>query len=161
MYMDNNRPSAFKPRNLIIGIGNDFRGDDAIGIVIVSKLRERGIAGYEIIEYSGEGTGLVSLWTGADSVIVIDAAFSGAEAGKIYRFEIGKDIIPSKLFAGYSTHAIGLAEAIKLSKTLDSLPRKLIIYGIEGKSYETGGEISAAVSKSAEMVIARILKEIE
>jgi|WetSurMetagenome_2_1015567.scaffolds.fasta_scaffold127281_2 hydrogenase maturation protease len=158
--MDSNNSDNSKSRNLIIGIGNDFRGDDGVGIVIASKLREHNIPGYEIIEYGGEGTGLVALWKGADKVIVIDATFSRAEPGKIYRFEIGKDVLPTNLFAGYSTHAIGLAEAIELSKTLDCLPRTLIIYGIEGKSYESGQGLTNEIAKSAELVISKILEEI-
>jgi hydrogenase maturation protease len=159
--MESSSPNNSNSRNLIIGIGNDFRGDDGVGIVIASRLRERNIPGYEIIEYGGEGTGLVALWKGADKVIVIDAAFSGAQAGKIYRFEIGKDVLPTNIFAGYSTHAIGLAEAIELSKTLDCLPQKLIIYGIEGKSFESGQRLTLEIELSAGEVISKILEEIE
>jgi hydrogenase maturation protease len=148
-------------KNLIIGIGNDFRGDDGVGIVIAARLKERNMLGYEIIEYSGEGMGLVSLWKGADRVIVIDAVFSGAEPGKIYRFEIGEDVVPSNLFTGYSTHAIGLAEAIELSKPLDALPWRLIIYGIEGKSYETGQGLTPEIERSAGEVISNIHEEIQ
>ena len=147
-------------KNLIIGIGNEFRGDDAVGIVVALKLHERGIPAYEIIAYSGEGSGLVTIWKDAEKVIVIDAAFSGAEPGTIFRFEAGKDLIPVKLFKGYSTHAIGLAEAIELSTTLDTLPRKLIIYGIEGKLYETGSGLSPEISQGADKIIARIIEEI-
>jgi len=158
--MNSNSPDSLISRNLIIGIGNDFRGDDGVGIVIAARLRERNISAFEIVEYGGEGTGLVTLWKGADKVIVIDATFSGAEPGKIYRFDIDKDVLPTNLFAGYSTHAIGLAEAIELSKTLDCLPRTLIIYGIEGKSYESGQGLTNEIAKSAELVISKILEEI-
>jgi hydrogenase maturation protease len=158
--MNLSRSRDFQPRNLIIGIGNEFRGDDAIGIVVVTRLRQQSIPGYKIIEYSGEGSGLVNLWKDADKIIVIDAAFSGAEPGTIYRFEIGRDAISVKLFKGYSTHAIGLAEAIELSRTLDSMPKKMIVYGIEGKSYETGRELSEEVIAASEKVIARIIEDI-
>lgn len=148
-------------RKLIIGIGNDFRGDDGVGLVIARILRQLGLPGIEIIENSGEGTGLISLWKGADTVFVIDAVFSSAEPGKIYRFETGKDNLPSALFKGFSTHAIGLAEAIELSKALGELPRRLIIYGIEGSSYEAGRGLTPEIERSAELVVSKIIEEIE
>ena len=159
--MEKTKPESSDRRNIIIGIGNEFRGDDGVGIYVASKLRQCNIAGYEIIEYISDGSGMVELWKNSEKVIVIDAALSGSKYGTIFRYEVGQDTIPAKLFKACSSHAIGLFEAIEISRKLNSLPKKMIVYGIEGKSFEMGTEISPETIECAEKVILQILRDIE
>lgn len=144
---------------LLIGIGNRFRNDDGIGGVIIDRLVEMGIPGVRAVEASGEGAGLIELWTGYDDVFVFDAVASGAEAGHIFRIDPVSDPVPTGFF-NYSTHAFSLAEAIALSCSLKSLPARLIVYGIEGCNFEHGLDISAAVLSAAAEVVSLVSKEL-
>ncbi|MCP4684238.1 MAG: hydrogenase maturation protease, partial [bacterium] len=62
----------------VIGVGNEFRGDDAVGLIVASRLREQLPKSIEIIEHTGDGATLMDAWEGADRVYIIDAVKSGA-----------------------------------------------------------------------------------
>src|SRR5579859_6692999 len=72
------------PRILIIGIGNEYRGDDAAGVAAARRIREAGLDGVAMIENNGDGAALIEAWKCADNVIVIDAVQSGAPPGAIH-----------------------------------------------------------------------------
>jgi hydrogenase maturation protease len=145
---------------LVIGIGNEFRGDDAAGLLTAKRIGELKLPGIEIIESGGDIAALLELWKKADLAIAIDAVFSGELPGKIYRFEPITEAIPQKLFSKHSTHDFGLVEAIELSRVLDILPRKLIIYGIVGASFKPGDGLSKEVELAIEKIIPKIVEDI-
>jgi hydrogenase maturation protease len=145
---------------LVIGIGNEFRGDDAAGLLVARRIKEQNLPDIEIVESSGDIAALLELWREAELVIVIDAVSSGETPGKVYRFEPIREPIPQKLFSRRSTHDFGLVEAIELSRALDSLPEKLIVYGIVGTDFEPEDCVSEAVALAIEEIIPKILKDI-
>ena len=106
---------------LIVGIGNDYRGDDGIGFMIARKIREKLLIHVTAIEESGDGAVLMEAWQGYDIVILVDAISSGAKPGTIIKIDAGKKNVPAKYFHR-STHAFGVAEAIALAKTMKKLP---------------------------------------
>lgn len=118
---------------LIIGIGNAYRGDDAVGLHVAQCLKKQAHDHVHVIEESGEGASLMECWKDANSVILIDAVSSGAKPGTIHRLDAHTQPIPTNFFH-YSTHAFGVAEAIELSRALNQMPRRLIVYGIEGNA---------------------------
>ena len=141
---------------LIIGIGNEFRGDDAAGRLVVNRLKEDDLQpGVETIEISGEGASLMESWTGYEMVILIDAVSTGGEAGRIYFFDAKSETIPAEFFS-YSTHAFSVAEAVEMARALDRLPPQIWIYGIEGESFGVGKKVSDAVLKAVDEVAGRI-----
>ena len=83
---------------LIIGIGNEFRIDDAIGLHVARRLKELLLENVEVIEASGEGAELLELWKSYDKVFAIDAVCSGNNPGKIYRFNVHTEKPPTKFF---------------------------------------------------------------
>lgn len=115
----------------------------------------------EIIEGISDGTSLIALWQGRRKVWIVDCVLSGNSPGKIFRFEALHVPIPEKLFGKLSTHAFSLTEAIELGRTLNQLPREIIVYGIEGRNIQTGGEITPAVRDAAELVLERIMAELK
>jgi hydrogenase maturation protease len=143
---------------LLIGVGNPLRGDDAAGVRAAKLIRDRNHPSIRVIEHDGEGASLMEAWAGGQTVIVADAAWSDSPPGTIYRFDATQQPLPGKLFQR-STHAFGLHEAVELSRALNRLPRRLIIYGIRVKSLEIGASLSDEVEKSVQEVVERILKE--
>jgi hydrogenase maturation protease len=144
---------------LVIGVGNDYGGDDAVGRIVARELKSIEGDKVRVMEESGEGVALVEAWKGADVVFVVDATHSGGVAGTIYRFDAESQPIPSRLFC-YSTHAFSVAEAIELARAMDQLPGKLIVYGIEGRNFESGVELSMEAEASIGEVIRRISAEL-
>jgi hydrogenase maturation protease len=147
-------------RLLIVGIGNEYRSDDGVGLLVARRLRGILSAPVEIIEQSGEGAALIEAWKGFRNVILIDAVHSGVEPGTIFRFEAHQRSIPTQFFH-YSTHAFGVAEAIELARALNQLPPRLIVYGVEGKNFAAGIRLSPEVDKITPEVVDRVAQEIQ
>jgi hydrogenase maturation protease len=143
---------------LIIRIGNEYRGDDAAGLIVARRLKERLGDSFAVLEQSGDGAALVEAWRGAETVIIIDAVMSGAAPGTIHRVDASAQPLPKNAFR-CSTHAFGVAEAIELSRALSELPQSLIVYGIEGKNYAAGVGLSSEVEKAVGEVVGRALTE--
>lgn len=143
----------------LIGIGNEFRRDDAAGLFAVRRIQEKKIPGVQIIEHQGDGTALMERWQGFGNVFIFDAASSGAGPGTVHRFEIPPDRIPRDLW-GCSTHTLNIADTLELAGALRRLPKRIILYGIEGASFEKGNGVSAQVEKAIRKVVAEVVSEI-
>jgi len=141
---------------LIIGLGNPDRGDDAAGRAVAARLKARVPSDMRVIESGGEATALLALFGEMDEVILVDAAMSGAAPGTVERFEAHEAPLPAARF-GVSTHGFGLAEAIELARALGQLPRRCVVYAIEGRSFALGDPLSPNVETAVDAVVARIL----
>jgi hydrogenase maturation protease len=151
--------SLGQPSTIVIGIGNEYRADDGVGIAIVRQLRERRLRGVTVVEESREGAALLETFRTVNRMILVDAVCSGAPPGTIYRFDAYAEPIPGQLFH-YSTHAFGLSEAIELARALNQLPPRLIVYGIEGKIFTAGAGLSPVVEQAVAVVMAQMLEEV-
>ncbi len=120
-----------EPSTIVIGIGNEYRGDDAAGLAAIQALKTQNLPPVRLIEGISDGMSLLACWDAASKVILVDAVSSGAEVGTIYRFDALAQHIPASL-SFCSTHAFGVAEALTLAHTLQQLPSTLIVYALEG-----------------------------
>jgi hydrogenase maturation protease len=145
---------------LLIGIGNEYRGDDGAGLAAIRSIKARDLSGTLCVESTGDGVSLMETWSASDVVILIDAVSSGARPGTIYRFDALTQSIPL-CFSMHSTHAFGLAEAIELARTLGRLPRSLIVYAIEGKSFIAGTGLSPEVEQAVPEAVEQVTGEIQ
>ncbi len=144
---------------LVIGIGNEFRSDDGVGIFVARATAERKFPGVEVIEQSGEGTALMDAWRKSGYVYLVDAVSSAAPPGAVYRVDARSKELPNDLHP-FSSHAFGVAHAIELARRLGTLPPKLILFGIRGKSFESGEGLSAEVERSKLIVTQMIIEEV-
>ena len=134
----------------IIGVGNEYRRDDAAGLIAARRLRARGV---EADEHTGDLATLMERWSGADDLILIDAVRSGAvPAGTLHRLDVSRAPLPRELFRS-STHALGLAEAVELSRALGTLPGRVTIYGIEAHDFAPRVGLSADVERAVATVV--------
>jgi hydrogenase maturation protease len=144
----------------IIGLGNEFRGDDAVGLLAARRLQ--GVLGnrVEVVEAESAGVDLLELMKGVGAVLLIDAVCSGQAPGTIHRLDASAGPIAPALFPR-STHAVGVADALELARTLGVLPNKVIVYGIEAGDTGAGHPLSPQVSHALNEVVQLILKEVE
>ena len=145
---------------LVIGIGNEYRGDDAAGLAVARQLKERAGEAFTVLEHSGEGASLLESWKDARVVLLIDAVRSGAAPGTVHRFDATTRALPSTMFR-HSTHAFSVVEAVELARALGRLPQRLIVYGIEGKEFESGTSLSPKVESAVPGVVKKVLAEIQ
>lgn len=145
---------------LVIGLGNEFRGDDIAGLLVVRSLKllfaDRQMDFYE---HSGEASFLMSLWSENSVVFLVDAVFSQDAVGTIHRFDLQQQTLATELF--YSTHAFNLAEAIELARILNQLPKQIIFYGITGNNFQIGTKLSQELLKAIDKLVEQMFKEIE
>lgn len=145
---------------MIIGVGNAHRGDDAAGLIVVRRLQEA--LGDRVLcrEENGEGTVLMEAWQAAETVILVDAMHSGAAPGMVQRFDVAAQSLPAKLLCS-STHVFGVAEAIELARALGQLPAHFIVYGIEGKNFAVGSELSTEAERAIAEAVDCVQQELE
>ena len=143
----------------LIGIGDRFRHDDAAGLEVVRRLRLAHPPGVILIEQEGEPASLIESWSTVDEAVVIDGISSGSAPGRLHRFDVTDAPLPTEIF-NPSTHAIGLPEAIELARDLDRLPARLVVYGIEGESFEAGEGLSDPVEKTVEKLVLDLYHEL-
>jgi hydrogenase maturation protease len=145
---------------IMIGIGNGYRSDDTVGLLVAKEVLETRISNVVVKQESGEGAALMEAWKGSDNVVIVDAVSSGAEPGNIHIIDAAKNGLPDNFFHR-STHAFGVTEAVELARSMDRLPSRLLIYGIEGKNFGAGTVITPEVRDAAKRVYKQIIKHIK
>jgi hydrogenase maturation protease len=143
----------------VIGVGNAYRSDDGVGLIVAQRLMRESFENVTVREASGEGAALIDMWKEAGSVILIDAVRSGARPGTVHKLDAGAEPIPAR-FLYYSTHAFGVAEAIELARTLNQLPPNCTVYGIEGHCFTAGIGLSPEVESAAREVVERVMQDL-
>jgi hydrogenase maturation protease len=143
---------------MVVGVGNALRGDDGVGLEVARRLRERA-DDVNVRALEGEGIGLLDVWSGAGAVLLVDGVRSGAAPGTLHRVDATDRRLPAELRGSTSTHALGIAQAIELARTLGRLPRRLVVFGIEGSRFDTGADLSPAVAAVVDDVADRVLRE--
>jgi len=143
----------------VVGIGNPDCADDGVGALVATRLAGRLPSEVALVARRGDILSLMEDWNGFDAVLCIDAVAPMGAPGRIHRIDAGAAGLPHGVsFA--SSHAFGLAEAIALAGALRSLPGTVIIYAIEGASFDGGAamtpEVTAAVAEVADRVVADV-----
>ena len=138
---------------MVIGLGNEFRHDDAIGLIAARRLRERGVPAEE---HEGDLAILIDRWKRADGLILIDAVTSGAAPGTVHRLDVSASPLNREVFKS-STHALGLADAVELSRTLGTLPARVFVFGVEVRDLSAGVGLSPEVERALPALLEEVL----
>lgn len=144
---------------LVVGIGNPDRGDDGVGPLAVRRLAERLPPEVALIERPGDALALIDDWAGQETVILVDAAVSGATPGTIHRIDLLADAMPPGVSLS-STHAFGVADAVGLARSLGLLPRHLVAYAVEASGFSPGAPLSAPVAAALDGLVERVVAEL-
>lgn len=150
-------------RARVIGVGQEARGDDAVGRLLVRRLAAdaRLPSGTEVREHDGDGMDLVLLLEGVATVLLVDAVVSGTRSpGTLLRLDANEGPLPARLFAPHSTHLLGVAEAVELARVTDRLPARLILFGVEAADFGFGRAPTAAVEAALPVLLERVLEEL-
>jgi hydrogenase maturation protease len=146
-------------RTVVIGIGNRLRGDDGAGVAVTERLRGRVPPWVDVVACDEEPSRLMEAWRGADAVVLVDSVTSGSPPGTIHRFAADRRPVPAREFRS-STHAIGVGDTIELARALGKLPRRVLVYGIEGRSFEIGAPLTSAVESAVAGAAVAVLDDL-
>ena len=147
------------PRVIVIGVGNEYRTDDALGVLVARELRRRSPGGIKILENSGEGASLIDAWEGRSEVYLVDAIRSGQPPGTVHRIDLTHTEVPRSLMLR-SSHAFGVPEAVETARTLGVFPSKMVLFGIEGETFEQGVGLTDSVLRSVPELLLLIEAEL-
>jgi len=133
-----------RSETLILGIGSP-EPEDRIGWEAAEGLRplaesEPGL-GIEICDRPG--VGLLEYFRRAPNIILVDAMRAGGSPGSV-------EILRAEQLCStptFSSHGVGVAEAVALAEALGELPSRLVIIGIEA-----GGDPALVVPRIGEEV---------
>lgn len=146
----------------ILGIGSPF-GDDQLGWEVVKLLQQRPTLhcfhpDHLSMTYCDRpGMHLLELMRSAETVFLIDAIKTGAPIGTLHRFENEAiETIDDPL----STHALGVAAAMKMGAVLQLLPKKVVLYGIEIYDPQREPSLSKPTTEAIKSLSVRIENDI-
>jgi hydrogenase maturation protease len=147
-----------KLRARVIGLGQAAAGDDGVGLIVLARLRERGVPEGVDVVCAPDGAALVELLETRAPVVVVDAVL-GTPAGEVL------ELVPSDLarrgLRPVSTHGLGVADAVELARVLApdtvSPAIRLVAVTIERPvRYEQ--RLSAAVADAVPRAVERVLE---
>lgn len=147
-------------RVLVVGLGNPDRGDDGAGAAVVERLRDRVPDEASLTTRAGDLLAMLGEWSGFDALICVDAAASMGAPGRLHCFNLAENPLPREFSAPASSHALGLADALAMGKVLGLLPPTVIVFAIEGETFETGASMSrpvaSVINEAADLVRAEL-----
>ncbi len=149
-------------RTKIIGIGNDIRSDDGVGLHVIRALKPLLLdhPSIELIEIPWGGLRLMEHMTGCDRAIVVDAMHTGADPGTLRWLDPGG--LPT--YHSGSSHDLTLPTALALGRLNEAdLPRdeQIEILGIEVEDVETYSEdLTPSVEAAVPQAVGRIMEHL-
>lgn len=134
--------------HLLLGIGNEMNGDDAIGIWIARNFSCNGWVPIDCATVPENCIGEIKKYN-AEKIVLVDAADMGLSAGEIR-------VIPKEKIglASFSTHSVPLS--VFISHLEEMGIKDIILIGIQPKTFY--GEMSEEVRRAGEKLM-DILKE--
>lgn len=153
-------------RSLIVGFGNELRGDDGAGLAVVRRLAERGLpAGVRAAEVGIGGVALVhELMAGCDRLVIVDAVRRGGAPGTVYVLtptlpDLGEEGARAEHAALADAHFAEPYRALVLAKALGVAPRDISVVGIEpGETEELRESLTAPVGRAIALAAERALE---
>ncbi|WP_206797013.1 hydrogenase maturation protease [Amycolatopsis sp. MtRt-6] len=144
-------------RAVVIGVGNEYRHDDGVGLAVLAELDANPIPGVVTVLCDGEPAALLEAWTGAELAVVVDAVLcEPSTPGRIWRSTV--DGLPSSRGTA-SSHALGIPDAVRLGAALGRVPDELVVYAIEAAELDLGVGLTPAVQAAVPEVVRAIRGE--
>lgn len=135
---------------VLMGIGNELGGDDAVGLYVAELIDEKsGWIGFRCGTAPENFIGKIERLD-PELVVLVDAAEMETEPGEFRKIE---PEYADTIFA--STHSIPISY---LLKWLRRSVARVILIGIQAKSYNMGAPLSDEVKKGAERLVEALIE---
>ncbi|MDR7484002.1 MAG: hydrogenase maturation protease [Armatimonadota bacterium] len=111
-------------RVLILGIGNDLLGDDAVGLRAADALGDANVA---VQATARSGLALLDAVVGFKKVLLIDSQSTGLPPGAVCEFTLAPALVRSP-----SAHYVGYGEALSIAAAVGlELPDEIRVLAVE------------------------------
>lgn len=138
-----------RPKRLIIGLGS-YHGDDQIGWKLAEALSHQADIPFRLAAIPAD---LLHWISDVDELYVCDACQCSGPPGTLHRWKYQSGVQPfDAAIAGIerlhsvNTHQVSLPATLSLARSLQLLPRHIVVWGIEGKSFLAGEPVSAELT---------------
>jgi hydrogenase maturation protease len=146
---------------LVVGCGNLLRGDDGVGPILVRHLWENGVPeGARLVDGGTAGMDVAFQMRGAERVVIVDAAATGAAPGTVYRVP-GAELEDLPPLQGLHTHSFRWDHAIAFARWAlgDACPTDITVFLIEASGVGLGADLTEPVESAMEQVIGIIERD--
>ncbi len=146
---------------LILGIGNILLRDEGIGVRAIEELECRYTFPPEVELVDGGTCGLElrDAIGRRDLLLLIDAMRNGGPPGTAYRLD--GDEVPAHFHTRISPHQLGISDLLATLTLTDSLPARIVLFGVEPGDISTGLGLSQEVETGMEKVLQAVYEELK
>jgi hydrogenase maturation protease len=152
-------PSSPGGEVVVLGLGNLLRRDEGLGIRALERLRDEYTfpERVRLVDGGTLGLDLISHVEGAEYLLVLDAMLTDGPPGSLLRLA-GSDV--PAFFGVRMSHDVGLADLLAILMLRDSLPRELVVLGMQPGVIELGWELSPEVEGQLDALVAAAVSEL-
>ncbi len=146
-------------RTLVLGLGNDFAGDDAIGVLAARALLVELEDVADVVESALSGLALIEILAGYDRAIIVDSIVTGRyPPGTIVEMglmDVGRVVAPS-------VHQAGLPELAAVASRLGlGFPSRTVVLAVEVVDpYTLGIGLSEPVAAALDELVERVRDQV-
>ena len=115
-----------------------------MGPAVATEVAHRLGTGAGVHVCSADPTGLMELWSGAESVVLVDAVLDGNPPGSVRVIDPNVDEVPDDA-CSLSSHGLGVGAVMALGESLGRMPERLVLVGVSAHCFE-GNSLTAAVA---------------
>lgn len=147
-------------RAVVLGIGNTILTDEAAGVRAALALEQayKVPANVQVIDGGTSGMEMIEDLSNLDFLIVIDVVKTGAAPGTVVK--IAGDEIPVFFRQKLSPHQIALPDVLASLELLDTMPKEIIVLGIEPISLELGMEMTPTIAEKVPVLVGMAAAEL-
>jgi hydrogenase maturation protease len=142
-----------------MGAGNILLRDEGVGVHVIRALKkdEALPPNVELVDIGTAALDALQSLADVDKLIVVDAVKGGDEPGAIYRFS--PEDVSEKRSESLSLHQLGLLEALKMAGMLGTVPKEVVIVGIQPGDVSPGLEPSPEIKRRIPEAV-EVIKEL-
>lgn len=144
-------PNSGVAEALVVGYGNDLRGDDRAGRIVASLIEEANLPGVEVLTQSQLTPELALEVAKADIVIFVDASVNTTELD-VALVEVG--VAGSQAMS----HHADPGTLLRLARDLGHTPATAYIVSIPATDLELGFELSPTTARAVDEAVAVIVE---
>lgn len=168
-------------RICVMGVGNRWASDDAVGPEVIERLQvefEAAASDPHAVETPDQakvgdtpavtfvtvrqpGLEMIEKIEQCDILMIVDAVVSGAPPGTVHRQAWQSGVIDSRGVERASSHGFGVREVLELAATLNKMPARVVLWGIEAGSTESGTTMSPAVEAALPQITRDLYQELK
>ena len=147
-------------RTLVLGLGNELAGDDAIGVLVARAVRQDIAGAADVVESSASGMALIEIFAGYDRAVVVDSIRTGRNPpGTVTELglaDVGRVVAPS-------LHHAGLPELAAVAERLGlGFPAETRVLAVEVMDpYTMGAALSEPVADAVGELARRVRDQLE